>query len=114
TLAWLGGEIAQTFWRPLGSATFVLADRLLRLVYTDVVASPPQLLLGTRGFRVQIAPQCSGYEGIALVVTFLAIYLWLFRARIRFPHAFLLFPIAMTTVWLVNVLRIVGLVVIGT
>lgn len=114
TVAWLGGEVAQLFWRPLGSASFVLADWLLRLVYPDVVASPTRLLLGTQRFRVVIAPQCSGYEGIALVVTFLAIYLWMFRARIRFPQAFLLFPVAMTAVWLVNVLRIVGLVVIGT
>lgn len=114
TVAWLGGEIAQTFWRPLGSATFVLADWLLRFAYADTVTDPSHLLLGTQRFRVQIAPQCSGYEGIALVVTFLAIYLWLFRARIRFPEAFLLFPIAVTAVWLVNVLRIVGLVVIGT
>lgn len=112
--AWLGGEVAQAFWRPMGSAAFVLADRLLRLVYADVITEPSRLLLGTPGFRVQIAPQCSGYEGIALVVTFLAIYLWLFRERIRFPEALLLFPIAVTAVWLVNVLRIVGLVIIGS
>jgi exosortase E/protease (VPEID-CTERM system) len=113
-VAWAGGEIAHTFWWTLGSATFVAGDWMLRLVYADVVIEPSQFLLGTHGFRVQIAPQCSGYEGIALVVTFLAIYLWLFRARIRFPQAFVLFPIAITAVWLVNVLRIVGLIVIGT
>ena len=114
TAAWLGSEIAQTFWRPLSSATFIVAEWLLRLVYADVIADPSQLLLGTHGFRVQIAPQCSGYEGIALIITFLAVYLWLFRARIRVAHAFVLFPIGVTAVWLINVLRIVCLIVIGT
>ena len=114
TAAWLGGEIAQTYWRPLGSGALFLADRLLQLVYPNVLVDPSRLLLGTPTFIVQIAPQCSGYEGMVLVTVFLAIYLWLFRARIRFPQAFLLFPVGVLAVWLANVLRIVGLVVIGS
>ncbi len=114
TAAWFGGEIAQAYWRPLASAAFFLAEHLLRLVYSNVVSDPSRLLLGTPTFVVQIAPQCSGYEGIGLVTIFLAIYLWLFRSRIRFPHAFLLFPIGALAVWLANVLRIAALVAIGS
>ena len=42
--------------------------------------------------------------------------LWplLFRAEIRFPHAFLLFPIGALAIWLANVLRITLLIVVGT
>lgn len=63
---------------------------------------------------MSIAPQCSGYEGVGLVVLFCAIYLWLFRAKIRFPHAFLLFPLGAVAAWLANVLRVVTLIAIGT
>ncbi len=114
TAAWLGGEIAQTYWRPLASGTFFLAEQLLRLAYPNVIADPARLLLGTPPFLVQIAPQCSGYEGVGLVTVFLAIYLWLFRSRIRFPHAFLLFPVAALGVWLANVVRVAALVAIGS
>src|SRR6266568_6665295 len=114
TTAWLGGEIAQTYWRPLASVAFSLAEQLLRLVYPNVVADPARLLLGTPSFLVQIAPQCSGYEGVGLVTIFLAIYLWLFRSRIRFPQAFLLFPIGALAIWLANVVRIAALVAIGS
>jgi exosortase E/protease (VPEID-CTERM system) len=114
TTAWLDGEIAQTYWRPLASGTMFLAEHLLRLLYPNVIADPARLLLGTPTFIVRIAPQCSGYEGVGLVTVFLAIYLWLFRSRIRFPHAFLLFPVAAVGVWLANVLRVAGLVAIGS
>ena len=114
TAAWLGGEIAQDYWRPLAAGTLFLAEQLLRLNYSNVVSDPSQLLLGTPSFVVWIGQHCSGYEGISLVTVFLAIYLSLFRARIRFPHALLLFPIGAVVVWLVNVLRIAALVAIGS
>ena len=45
---------------------------------------------------------------------FLALYLWLFREHVRFPQAFLPFPIGAVAIWLANVLRLAGLVAIGT
>jgi exosortase E/protease (VPEID-CTERM system) len=113
-VAWLGGAVAQTYWKPLASVVFFLAEFLLRLLYPHIVSEPSQLLLGTQGFVVRIAPQCSGYEGIGLVIVFLAIYLWLFRSRLRFPQAFLLFPIGVLMIWIANVLRIVTLIAIGS
>jgi exosortase E/protease (VPEID-CTERM system) len=114
TAAWCGGQIARTYWRPMAGGTLFLADHLLHLVYAEVLADPSQLVLGTPTFLVRIAPQCSGYEGIGLVTVFLALYFWLFRARLRFPQALLLFPIGIVAVWLANVLRIAALVAIGT
>ena len=114
TAAWLTGQITETYWRPLASGTLFLAGHLLRLVYPDVVSDPSRLVFGTSTFAVDIAPQCSGYEGVGLVTAFLALYLWLFRARIRFPQAFLLIPIGALAVWLANVVRIAVLVGIGT
>jgi exosortase E/protease (VPEID-CTERM system) len=114
TAASLSMSIAQLLWRPLASAALLLAEQVLRLFYPNVLADPSSLLLGTPTFLVGIAPQCSGLEGIGLVTIFLAIYLWLFRSRIRFPQALLLFPIGAVAVWLANVLRIAALVAIGS
>ena len=112
--AWALGQAAQTFWQPLASATFWLSNGLLNLVYTDVVYEMTGRILGTPTFRVQIAPQCSGYEGIALVGVFLTLYLWLFRRSLRFPQAFLLFPIGALAIWLLNAVRITALIAIGS
>jgi exosortase E/protease (VPEID-CTERM system) len=112
--AWLGGQAAEAYWKPLAAATFFLAERLLRLAYADVTSDSSELVLGTPEFSVQIAPQCSGYEGIGLITVFLALYLWLFRGRIRFPHALLLFPIGVLAIWLANAVRIALLVAVGT
>ncbi len=112
--AWLGGEITHQFWKPLAEVTFWLSEFLLRLLYSDVLSDSSKHVLGTPSFLVSIAPQCSGYEGIGLVIVFLALYLWLFRAEIRFPHAFLLFPIGVLAIWMANTLRITSLIAIGT
>jgi exosortase E/protease (VPEID-CTERM system) len=111
--AWGLGILAQQLWRPLAEATFWLAGHLLAAVGTDVVEGAGEGVIGTPSFLVRIAPQCSGYDGIALICVFLAIYLWLMRHELRFPHAYLLFPVAILAIWLSNVLRIAALVLIG-
>jgi len=47
-------------------------------------------VVGTDSFAVEIAWQCSGYEGIGLVWAFLGAYIWFFRRQLRFPQAWLL------------------------
>ena len=114
TAAWVAGQVTEFYWRPLAAGTLFLSSRLLELFYPQVVVDNAELVFGTPNFRVAIAPQCAGYESIGLVTVFLALYLWLFRERIRFPHAFMLFPIGIAGVWLANVVRIALLVGIGT
>jgi exosortase E/protease (VPEID-CTERM system) len=87
---------------------------LLALITTPSVYRPAEFIVGTDTFSVSIAPQCSGYEGIGLVLAFLAAYLWLGRRQLRFPQAWLLLPLGITAIWLANVLRIGALVMIGT
>jgi exosortase E/protease (VPEID-CTERM system) len=110
---WLG-ELAHKLWKPLAAGTFWLSKNLLHLFYEDVLYDRADHTLGTPGFLVTIAPQCSGYEGIGLVTVFLAIYLWLFRSQIRFPQALLLFPLGALAIWLANTVRISILIAIGT
>src|SRR5207244_7783301 len=74
---------------------------------------PSTYTLGTPAFQVEISSECSGYEGIALILLFLTVYLWLFRRTLRFPHVLLLLPIGVLAMWLTNVLRIALLFAIG-
>jgi exosortase E/protease (VPEID-CTERM system) len=113
TAAWFGGVLTEALWRPLAGYTFAVVGGLLGLLYPQVVSDPDRLVLGTPAFKVAIAPSCSGYEGIGLILAFLAIYLWLFRRELRFPGALLVLPIGAITIWAVNALRIVALIALG-
>ncbi len=110
----VSGRAVRELWPPLAGVTFWLVERLLGVMYSRTVSVPSELILGTPAFQVTIAPQCSGYEGVALVLLFLAVYLWLFRRELRFPHALLLLPIGALAIWLANVVRITALIGIGT
>jgi exosortase E/protease (VPEID-CTERM system) len=112
--AWFSGVLAEALWRPLASYTFAFVGTMLGAIYPNVVSDPVRLVLGTSTFKVAIAPECSGYEGIGLILAFLGIYLWLFRRELRFPGALLLLPIGALTIWTVNALRIVALIALGS
>jgi exosortase E/protease (VPEID-CTERM system) len=114
-VAWATGLAAELFWRPLGQATLAVVRPLLGVLFPGaVVCDGEKLCIGTDTFAVTIAPECSGYEGMGLVAVFLIAYLWVFRARLRFPAALLLLPLATAGVWLLNAVRITLLIGIGT
>lgn len=112
--AWASGHVGEQLWHPLAEATLWLVQRFLSLLYTDVHYQMAQKLVGTATFQASIDPGCSGYEGIGLVVLLLSLYLWLFRAHLRFPQALMLLPIGALTVWLANAIRITVLIALGT
>lgn len=112
-LAWGVGWLTSLFWEPLSASTFWTIHGLLKLEIANVVCEPDSLTLRLPNFWVEINHHCSGYEGIGLTWTFLAAYLWLFRDQLRFPQAWLLFPVATIVIWVANVLRITALVLIG-
>lgn len=114
TAAWGLGRLTQTLWLPLGSVTFLAVEWLLGVCYPVVVSDPQEMTLGTPAFLVTIAPQCSGYEGIGLICVFLAAFCWTFREDLRFPQAWLLWPVGIIGIWICNVLRITALVAIGS
>lgn len=110
-----GGPFFQLLWNPMGDLTFRIVEWWLSFLYTEsIVSDPANRILGTRAFNVHIAPQCSGYEGIGLVSVFVLGFLWVFRNTLRFPHAWLLWPIGVVAIWICNSLRIAALIVIGT
>jgi exosortase E/protease (VPEID-CTERM system) len=113
-LAWGLGQLTQEFWRPLATATFWVSSQILAVFYPDIVRNESGAILGTPNFQVQIAPSCSGYEGIGLILLFTSVYFWLFRKDLRFPSALLLLPIGVLTIWLANAARITALIAIGS
>jgi exosortase E/protease (VPEID-CTERM system) len=108
------GLLTQQLWQPLALYTFSTVAWMLRFVYPNVVSHPDGLILGTPSFSVNIAPACSGYEGIGLILAFLGVYLWIARRDLQFPRALLLLPLGAATIWLLNAARIAALIAIGS
>lgn len=114
TMVWALAMYTRELWGPMSELTFFLAALLLYAINSDdLVIHADEKILGLGDFAVNIAPACSGYEGVGLVTAFTAIYLWLYRHQLRFPRVLLLFPLAATAIWLLNVLRIDVLILIG-
>jgi exosortase E/protease (VPEID-CTERM system) len=106
-------RLTQDSWDTLSNATLSLSHWLLSLYERDVVLDQAQRVLGVGDFTVRVLAECSGYEGIGLICVFLAIYMWAFRASLRFPHALVLLPFGVGAIWLLNGVRIAALVSIG-
>jgi exosortase/archaeosortase family protein len=70
-------------------------------------------VFGTHQFSVEIAPACSGYEGMTLITLLLGLYCYLQRGSLRMTRALWIFPIAVVMMFLLNGLRIFILVAIG-
>jgi exosortase E/protease (VPEID-CTERM system) len=78
-----------------------------------VDVDPIRFRVGTSDFAVIVAKQCSGVEGLGLVLVFTIVWLAYFRRESRFPQALLLIPCALASVWVLNILRICSLILIG-
>jgi len=111
---WFFTGLAGRLWGPLSTLTFILSSNLLALINPElVVVEQSEKILGLGSFIVSVAPACSGYEGIGLVTAFLTLYLYINHKEFRFPRAFILFPLGIAIIWLLNVVRIAVLVALG-
>jgi exosortase E/protease (VPEID-CTERM system) len=112
-LVCLLGAASRLMWAPAAHLTFLMVSTILRTIVPGVIAHPSTQVIGSRGFYLEIAPACSGLEGIGLILVFGATWLWLFRREFRFPHALLLIPAGVVAIFLMNALRITALILIG-
>ncbi|MBV8897113.1 MAG: archaeosortase/exosortase family protein, partial [Acidobacteriaceae bacterium] len=112
-LACFLGNAVRSLWQSTNQITFVLVELLLRPFVSNVVANPVTKHIGTTSFAVDIAPECSGFEGVGLIVGFSLLWLAVFRRELRFPHAFLLVPAGVVSIFLLNAVRIAALILIG-
>ena len=109
-------ELALPLWdiRALTFATFAAVALALWLTGQAPYADPEAMTIGLDTFAVHIARQCSGVEGLALVLVFSAVHALLFRATLRQGRFWLVVvPLALLTSWTFNVIRIAALVSIG-
>ena len=105
----------QPIWQieTISDVTFRVVTRLIEPLGYELYIDPVRKHIGEGDFILSIAPACSGIEGIALVMIFVSLYLWLFRSELRFPRAFLLFPVGIAASMVLNAVRIAVLLLIG-
>ena len=103
----------RSLWRPASRLTFWLVESMARPFFPQLVVHRELLSIGTPRFSVEIADQCSGLEGIGLLLVFGVFWLILFRDELRFPRALLLLPVAIALLFLLNSVRILALFAIG-
>ena len=106
-------QLFQRLWEPTSALTFELVRHLLAPILPTLRADPVALELSTQRFAVQIADQCSGLEGIGLMLAFSGAWLVCFRREYIFPRALLLIPAGVISIFALNVLRIAALILIG-
>jgi exosortase E/protease (VPEID-CTERM system) len=83
-------------------------------VTAEVILLPEESVLGVGDFSVEVAPVCSGVDGVGLVFVLLALWLSLARARIRpLRAALVLVPAGAALSLGANVLRIAALTLLG-
>jgi exosortase E/protease (VPEID-CTERM system) len=112
-LACLGGNASRSLWPWAARITFQLTRLLLIPFIPNLIVNPAMMQIGTARFPVEIAPQCSGLEGIGLMLAFGLTWLTLFRKECRFPQALLLLPAGIVLIFLLNSVRIAALILIG-
>ena len=103
----------RALWRPASVVTYWLVQVILRPLVGKLIAEPDRMRIATGRFGVIISPECSGMEGMGLLLVFGGVWLWLYRKECRFPQAFLLLPVGMLTLFVLNSVRIAMLVLIG-
>ena len=109
----MGGRWLWQAVTPASYLTFDLTKRFLSLFVSGIVANPEKMMLGTQRFSVNIAPGCSGLEGVGLILAFGVLWLLMFRRECRFPQCLLLLPFGVTLIFVLNAARIAALILIG-
>jgi exosortase E/protease (VPEID-CTERM system) len=112
-LAWGAGILAGVLWVPLSATTFRTVAWILSALGADLEIDFETRVLGLDGFRISVAPICSGIEGLGLFVVLMSAFLVQQRKTYRFPNALLVLPLGMLLTWLGNCVRIAGLMLLG-
>jgi exosortase E/protease (VPEID-CTERM system) len=104
---------SQKLWAPTAAVTFELVRWVLAPLLPTLRADPPNLILYTPNFAIQVSDICSGLEGVGLMLAFCGAWLIYCRREFIFPRALLLIPAGLLLIFSLNVLRIAALMLIG-
>ncbi len=108
------GHYAVNLWWLFQRSTLLTVAALLRLCRQIVVVGLANAHIGTPTFSVEVGWGCSGLEGFAAVIVFMAIYFWVYRRELRFPQVLLLVPAGVAVEFFLNSVRITVLILLGT
>lgn len=103
----------RSHWAGMQRLTFDGTRLFLTPFVPEVQADPATLVIDTGRFAVQISSQCSGVEGMGLMLAFCSAWLLLFRREYIFPRALVLIPAGLVLIFALNVVRISLLVLLG-
>jgi exosortase E/protease (VPEID-CTERM system) len=95
------------------SGTFGGVRAILTHVYPDLVANTSTRIMGTGRFQVEIGSSCSGIEGLVMMLSLTAGWLFYSRRELRLARALLAVPVSLAIIWLLNLVRISTLIAIG-
>ncbi len=104
--SWLGHRMQ--------AATFRGVKLLLGFFYPDVFRDSAHYMVGTKAFHIVIADECSGVEGLALMLSLTVGWLLYSRRELRLGRALLLVPASLLLSWLMNLVRLTVLIAIGS
>ena len=108
------GHYTETLWWLFQGSTLLAAAAVLRLCGQIAVIGPAPNQIGTPTFSEEVSYYCSGFEGLGVMIAFLAFYFWTYRRELRFPQVFLLIPVGVALEWFLNSVRIAVLILLGT
>jgi len=112
-LACFTGNSSRSLWPWAAGITFHLTQLLVTPFIPGLIVNPATMVIGSPRFFVEIAPECSGLEGIGLMLAFGVAWLTFSREQCRFPRALILLPAGAILIFLLNSVRIAALILIG-
>lgn len=120
--AFLGGSLYiydtlfENVWEYMRSATISVMQLGAAILQIDLTVklTPPDVVIGMRGFEVLLAPPCSGMDGITLFCCLMSIFILLEWKSIRHISLLLIFLGGIGIVFLCNAMRILLLIAIGS
>jgi exosortase E/protease (VPEID-CTERM system) len=112
-LACFLGSLSGHLWEPARAVTFRLVEAALHPMLPSLIVQPERSRIATGRFGVIIAAECSGLEGIGLLLAFGLVWTIAYRRDLGIGRCVLLLAAGMVALYFLNVLRIASLVLIG-
>ena len=106
-------SLSTALWPDLYPVILIPVHAALRVGLTDLVYEPEHQNVGTERFLVNIAPECSGLEGVALLVSLAVLMISTQPRKWSAARAAVLILGAILAAWLANVVRITALIAVG-
>jgi len=112
-LTWWVLGLAESLWGALAGGTLRAVAALVGLFPFPVTVDAREAALSVGAFELEIAPTCSGVDGVGLILLFLGIWMATQRSRLRLRRALLLLPLGVVAALAANVVRIAALALLG-